>query len=125
MSIKQEEYSFYYKVKNESARKRLGFKAGFFWCTAKKQSLALSRGELAMDAAGFDEADFARPVRVHFPVENDIPPEGVFDTKFCENREPGGEDGKTLTLIPVAASAVKSDETELADGAGTPAGENG
>ncbi|EHA6587695.1 DNA breaking-rejoining protein [Salmonella enterica] len=125
MSIKQEEYSFYYKVKNESARKRLGFKAGFFWCTAKKQSLALSRGELAMDAAGFDEADFARPVRVHFPVENDIPPEGVFDTKFCENSEPGGEDGKTLTLIPGAASAVKSDETELADGAGTPAGENG
>ncbi|EDY4113117.1 DNA breaking-rejoining protein [Salmonella enterica] len=125
MSIKQEEYSFYYKVKNESARKRLGFKAVFFWCTAKKQSLALSRGELAMDAAGFDEADFARPVRVHFPVENDIPPEGVFDTKFCENREPGGEDGKTLTLIPGAASAVKSDETELADGAGTPAGENG
>ncbi|EBW5033447.1 exodeoxyribonuclease, partial [Salmonella enterica subsp. enterica serovar Typhimurium] len=67
----------------------------------------------------------ARPVRVHFPVENDIPPEGVFDTKFCENREPGGEDGKTLTLIPGAASAVKSDETERADGAGTPAGENG
>ncbi|ECF0872227.1 exonuclease VIII [Salmonella enterica subsp. enterica serovar Newport] len=125
MSIKQEEYSFYYKVKNESARKRLGFKAGFFWCTAKKQSLALSRGELAMDAAGFDEADFARPVRVHFPVENDIPPEGAFDTKFCENREPGGEDGKTLTLIPGAAFAVKSDETERADGAGTPAGENG
>ncbi|EII5948950.1 exodeoxyribonuclease VIII [Salmonella enterica] len=125
MSIKQEEYSFYYKVKNESARKRLGFKAGFFWCTAKKQSLALSRGELAMDAAGFDEADFARPVRIHFPVENDIPPEGVFDTKFCENREPGGEDGKTLTLIPGAASAVKLDETERADGAGTPTGENG
>ncbi|EGT8631170.1 DNA breaking-rejoining protein, partial [Salmonella enterica] len=64
-------------------------------------------------------ADFARPVRVHFPVENDIPPEGVFDTKFCENREPGGEDGKTLTLIPGAASAVISDETERADGAGT------
>lgn len=83
MSIKQEEYSFYYKVKNESARKRLGFKAGFFWCTAKKQSLALSRGELAMDAAGFDEADFARPVRVHFPVENDIPPEG--DMKEAEH----------------------------------------
>ncbi|EBX2375412.1 exodeoxyribonuclease, partial [Salmonella enterica subsp. enterica serovar Typhimurium] len=39
--------------------------------------------------------------------------------------EPGGEDGKTLTLIPGAASAVKSDETERADGAGTPAGENG
>ncbi|EKO4981174.1 PD-(D/E)XK nuclease-like domain-containing protein [Salmonella enterica] len=112
MSIKQEEYSFYYKVKNESARKRLGFKAGFFWCTAKKQSLALSRGELAMDAAGFDEADFARPVRVHFPVENDIPPEGIFDTKFCENREPGGEDGKTLTLIPGAASGGTDTEKD-------------
>lgn len=115
MSIKQEEYSFYYKVKNESARKRLGFKAGFFWCTAKKQSLALSRGELAMDAAGFDEADFARPVRVHFPVENDIPPEGVFDTKFCENREPGGEDGKTLTLIPGAVPADQFHEQMAAD----------
>ncbi|EAA9055618.1 PD-(D/E)XK nuclease-like domain-containing protein [Salmonella enterica] len=112
MSIKQEEYSFYYKVKNESARKRLGFKAGFFWCTAKKQSLALSRGELAMDTAGFDEADFARPVRVHFPVANDIPPEGVFDTKFCENREPGGEDGKTLTLIPAAASGDTDTEED-------------
>ncbi|EDQ2390392.1 exonuclease VIII [Salmonella enterica subsp. enterica] len=109
MTVKQEEYSFYYKVKNESARKRLGFKAGFFWCTAKKQSLALSRGELAMDAAGFDEADFAKPVRVNMPIENDLPPEGVFDIKFCENREIGA-DGKTLVLIPGAASASTSDE---------------
>ncbi|EDM1758283.1 hypothetical protein AH553_24595 [Salmonella enterica subsp. diarizonae] len=109
MTVKQEEYSFYYKVKNESARKRLGFKAGFFWCTAKKQSLALSRGELAMDAAGFDEADFAKPVRVNMPIENDLPPEGVFDIKFCENREIGA-DGKTLVLIPGAASADTSDE---------------
>ncbi|EGJ5261080.1 hypothetical protein IM977_004029 [Salmonella enterica subsp. enterica serovar Typhimurium] len=109
MTVKQEEYSFYYKVKNESARKRLGFKAGFHWCTAKKQSLALSRGELAMDAAGFDEADFAKPVRVNMPIENDLPPEGVFDIKFCENREIGA-DGKTLVLIPGAASASTSDE---------------
>lgn len=109
MTVKQEEYSFYYKVKNESARKRLGFKAGFHWCTAKKQSLALSRGELAMDAAGFDEADFAKPVRVNMPIENDLPPEGVFDIKFCENREIGA-DGKTLVLIPGVASADTSDE---------------
>ncbi|EDW2054854.1 exodeoxyribonuclease VIII [Salmonella enterica subsp. enterica] len=109
MTVKQEEYSFYYKVKNESARKRLGSKAGFHWCTAKKQSLALSRGELAMDAAGFDEADFAKPVRVNMPIENDLPPEGVFDIKFCENREIGA-DGKTLVLIPGAASASTSDE---------------
>ncbi|HAF8817911.1 TPA: hypothetical protein G5V04_003407 [Salmonella enterica] len=109
MTVKQEEYAHWYKAKNESARKRLGSKAGFHWCTAKKQSLALSRGELAMDAAGFDEADFAKPVRVNMPIENDLPPEGVFDIKFCENREIGA-DGKTLVLIPGAASASTSDE---------------
>ncbi|EHV4008957.1 hypothetical protein K0K48_004596, partial [Salmonella enterica] len=109
MTVKQEEYAHWYKAKNESVRKRLGSKAGFHWCTAKKQSLALSRGELAMDAAGFDEADFAKPVRVNMPIENDLPPEGVFDIKFCENREIGA-DGKTLVLIPGAASASTSDE---------------
>lgn len=109
MTVKQEEYAHWYKAKNESVRKRLGSKAGFHWCTAKKQSLALSRGELAMDAAGFDEADFAKPVRVNMPIENDLPPEGVFDIKFCENREIGA-DGKTLVLIPGAASAGTSDE---------------
>lgn len=110
MTVKQEEYAHWYKAKNESARKRLGSKAGFHWCTAKKQSLALSRGELAMDAAGFDEADFAKPVRVNMPIENDLPPEGVFDIKFCENREIGGADGKTLVLIPCVGSADTSDE---------------
>ncbi|EBO4965178.1 exodeoxyribonuclease VIII [Salmonella enterica] len=41
-----------------------------------------------------------------------MPPEGVFDTKFCENREPGGEDGKTLTLIPAAASGDTDTEED-------------
>ncbi len=109
MSIKQEEYSFYCKVKNESARKRLGFKAAFFWCSDKKQSLALSRLAIALDDADFDETDFKAPVRVNMPIENDLPPEGVFDIKFCENREIGA-DGKTLVLIPGAASAGTSDE---------------
>ncbi|MCZ4677249.1 hypothetical protein O4O00_23215 [Citrobacter sedlakii] len=76
MSVKQEEYSYVIPVKNESARKRLGFNNGFFWCTDKKTSLALSRLAIAIDNAGFDEADFKKPVRINFPVENDIPPEG-------------------------------------------------
>ncbi|HER1264672.1 TPA: PD-(D/E)XK nuclease-like domain-containing protein [Salmonella enterica subsp. enterica serovar 28:e,h:z6] len=124
MSVKQEEYSYVIPVKNESARKRLGFNNGFFWCTDKKTSLALSRLAIAIDNAGFDEADFKKPVRINFPVENDIPPEGVFDTKFCINRELGGPDGKTLMLIPGAASVIKSsDQTGTADDIDTTTGE--
>ncbi|EFT9961526.1 exonuclease VIII [Salmonella enterica] len=125
MSENKEDFALHCLVKNEEARKRLGIKAGFFWTTAKKLSVAVSRCIAAMDDKGYDEDDFKKPFRVNLPVVNDLPPEGVFDTEFCNRYEKGGEDGKTLTLIPGAASAVKSDETELADGAGTPAGENG
>ncbi|ECS9351440.1 PD-(D/E)XK nuclease-like domain-containing protein [Salmonella enterica] len=125
MSENKEDFALHCLVKNEEARKRLGIKAGFFWTTAKKLSVAVSRCIAAMDDKGYDEDDFKKPVRVNLPVVNDLPPEGVFDTEFCNRYEKGGEDGKTMMLIPGAASAVKSDETELADGAGTPAGENG
>ncbi|ENL4931055.1 hypothetical protein AB5G38_004962, partial [Salmonella enterica subsp. enterica serovar Teko] len=125
MSENKEDFALHCPVKNEEARKRLGIKAGFFWTTAKKLSVAVSRCIAAMDDKGYDEEDFKKPVRVNLPVINDLPPEGVFDTEFCNRYEKGGEDGKTMILIPGAASAVKSDETERADGAGTPAGENG
>ncbi|EPU7061604.1 RecE family exodeoxyribonuclease, partial [Escherichia coli] len=49
--------------------------------------------------AGFDEEDFKKPIRVHLPVVNDLPPEGVFDTEFCNRYEKGGEDGITMILI--------------------------
>ncbi|EJI4858606.1 exodeoxyribonuclease VIII [Salmonella enterica] len=112
MSENKEDYSYVLPAKNEGARKRIGFDNGFFWCTEKKQSLALSRLAIAIDNAGFDEADFKKPVRVNMPVEDDIPPEGVFDTKFCENREIGGKDGKTLVLIPGAASGDTDTEED-------------
>ncbi|EAQ7980126.1 exonuclease VIII [Salmonella enterica] len=112
MSENKEDYSYVLPAKNEGARKRIGFDNGFFWCTEKKQSLALSRLAIAIDNAGFDEADFKKPVRVNMPVEDDIPPEGVFDTKFCENREIGGEDGKTMMLIPGAASGGTDTEKD-------------
>ncbi|ENU2355567.1 RecE family exodeoxyribonuclease, partial [Escherichia coli] len=57
------------------------------------------RGVAAMDDAGFDEEDFKKPIRVHLPVVNDLPPEGVFDTEFCNRYEKGGEDGITMILI--------------------------
>ncbi|EFK9086698.1 exonuclease, partial [Escherichia coli] len=45
------------------------------------------------------EEDFKKPIRVHLPVVNDLPPEGVFDTEFCNRYEKGGEDGITMILI--------------------------
>ncbi|HAU8840813.1 TPA: exonuclease [Escherichia coli] len=91
--------ALYYEAKNDKVRKRLGIKGGFYWRTAKKLSVAISRGVAAMDDAGFDEEDFKKPIRVHLPVVNDLPPEGVFDTEFCNRYEKGGEDGITMILI--------------------------
>ena len=99
MSTDKEEIALYYEAKNDKVRKRLGIKGGFYWRTAKKLSIAISRGVVAMDDAGFDEEDFKKPVRVHLPVVNDLPPEGVFDIEFCNRYEKGGEDGITMVLI--------------------------
>ncbi|MGC8321732.1 PD-(D/E)XK nuclease-like domain-containing protein [Escherichia coli] len=105
MSDKKEDFALYCPVKNEEARKRLGIKAGFFWATAKKLSVAVSRCIAAMDDKGYDEDDFKKPVRVNYPVVNDLPPEGVFDTEFCNRYEKGGQGGITMVLIPGAVPA--------------------
>ncbi|HBC6277225.1 TPA: 3'-5' exoribonuclease [Escherichia coli] len=104
MSTDKEEIALYYEAKNDKIRKRLGIKGGFYWRTAKKLSVAISRGVVAMDDARFDEEDFKKPVRVHLPVVNDLPPEGVFDTEFCNRYEKGGEDGITMVLIAPSPS---------------------
>ncbi|EFO7858945.1 exonuclease VIII [Salmonella enterica] len=105
MSDNKEDFALHCPVKNEEARKRLGIKAGFFWTTAKKLSVAVSRCIAAMDDKGYDEDDFKKPVRVNLPAIGDLPPEGVFDTEFCNRYEKGGEDGKTMMLIPGAVPA--------------------
>ncbi|EAM4448890.1 DNA breaking-rejoining protein [Salmonella enterica] len=112
MSENKEDFALHCLVKNEEARKRLGIKAGFFWITAKKLSVAVSRCIAAMDDKGYDEDDFKKPVRVNLPVVNDLPPEGVFDTEFCNRYEKGGEDGKTMMLIPGAASGGTDTEKD-------------
>ena len=117
MSTDKEEIALYYEAKNDKVRKRLGIKGGFYWRTAKKLSVAISRGVVAMDDAGFDEEDFKKPVRVHLPVVNDLPPEGVFDTEFCNRYEKGGEDGITMVLIAPSPSVqdkpVSTDNTNV------------
>ncbi|EFI7340141.1 exonuclease [Escherichia coli] len=104
MSTDKEEFALYCEAKNDKVRKRLGIKGGFYWTTAKKLSVAISRCITAMDDNDYDEDDFKKPVRVHLPVVNDLPPEGVFDTEFCNRYEKGGEDGITMVFIAPSPS---------------------
>ncbi|MIA60598.1 exonuclease [Escherichia coli] len=99
MSTDKEEFALYCEAKNNKVRKRLGIKGGFYWTTAKKLSVAISRCITAMDDNDYDEDDFKKPVRVNLPVVDDLPPEGVFDTEFCNRYEKGGKDGITMTFI--------------------------
>ncbi len=105
MSTDKEEFAIYCEARNDKIRKHLGIKGGFYWSTEKKLSVAISRCVVAMDEAGYDADDFKKPVRVHLPVVNDLPPEGVFDTEFCNRYEKGGEDGITMVLIAPSSSA--------------------
>ncbi|HAP0161417.1 TPA: exonuclease [Escherichia coli] len=105
MRTDKEEFALYCEAKNDKVRKRLGIKGGFYWTTAKKLSVAISRCITAMDDNDYDEDDFKKPVRVHLPVVNDLPPEGVFDTEFCNRYEKGGEDGITMVFIAPSPSA--------------------
>ena len=99
MSTDKEEFALYCEAKNDKVRKRLGIKGGVYWTTAKKLSVAISRCITAMDDNDYDEDDFKKPVRVNLPVVDDLPPEGVFDTEFCNRYEKGGKDGITMTFI--------------------------
>ncbi|EEQ3227088.1 exodeoxyribonuclease VIII [Escherichia coli] len=105
MSTDKQVYPLYYEAKNDKVRKRLGIKGGFYWAEAKKLSIAISRGAVAIDDAGYDEDDFKKPVRVNLPVVDDLPPEGVFDTEFCNRYKKGGEDGITMVFIAPSSSA--------------------
>ncbi|EFK7745843.1 exodeoxyribonuclease VIII [Escherichia coli] len=115
MSTDKQVYPLYYEAKNNKVRKRLGIKGGFYWTEAKKLSIAISRGAVAIDDAGYDEDDFKKPVRVNFPVVNDLPPEGVFDTEFCNRYEKGGEDGITMMAISFNDNINGEDATTAGD----------
>ncbi|HFF6496012.1 TPA: RecE family exodeoxyribonuclease [Shigella dysenteriae] len=113
MSTDKQVYPLYYEAKNDKVRKRLGIKGGFYWAEAKKLSIAISRGAVAIDDAGYDEDDFKKPVHVNLPVVDDLPPEGVFDTEFCNRYEKGGEDG--ITMVFIASSPSVQDKPASTD----------
>ncbi|HAO0302847.1 TPA: exodeoxyribonuclease VIII [Escherichia coli] len=119
MNTDKQVYPLYYEAKNDKVRKRLGIKGGFYWAEAKKLSIAISRGAVAIDDAGYDEDDFKKPVRVNLPVVDDLPPEGVFDTEFCNRYEKGGEDGITMVFVAPSPSAqdkpASTDNTNVND----------
>ncbi|UMR98437.1 exonuclease [Escherichia coli] len=113
MSTDKKQIALYYEAKNDKVRKRLGIKGGFFWKEAKKLSVAVSGSIIAMDEAGYDEDDFKKPVRVNFPVVDDLPPEGVFDTEFCNRYEKGGTDGITMTYIATKTEEDKNTKDNI------------
>lgn len=115
MSADKQTFALHCEAKNDKVRKRLGIKGGFFWTEARKLSVAVSRCIAAMDDAGYDEDDFKKPVRVNFPVVNDLPPEGVFDTEFCNRYEKGGEDGITMMAISFNDNINGEDATTASD----------
>lgn len=115
MSADKQTFALHCEAKNDKVRKRLGIKGGFFWADARKLSVAVSRCIAAMDDAGYDEDDFKKPVRVNFPVVNDLTPEGVFDTEFCNRYEKGGEDGITMMAIPFNDNINGEDATTAGD----------
>ncbi|EEQ6808050.1 exodeoxyribonuclease VIII [Escherichia coli] len=115
MSADKQTFALHCEAKNDKVRKRLGIKGGFFWADARKLSVAVSRCIAAMDDAGYDEDDFKKPVRVNFPVVNDLPPEGVFDTEFCNRYEKGGNDGITMMAIPFDDNINGEDATTAGD----------
>ncbi|EML5172923.1 RecE family exodeoxyribonuclease [Escherichia coli] len=115
MSADKQTFALHCEAKNDKVRKRLGIKGGFFWTEARKLSVAVSRCIAAMDDAGYDEDDFKKPVRVNFPVVNDLPPEGVFDTEFCNRYEKGGNDGITMMAIPFDDNINGEDATTAGD----------
>ena len=59
MSTDKEEFALYCEAKNDKVRKRLGIKGGFYWTTAKKLSVAISRciTATATDAGRFQLRD--------------------------------------------------------------------
>lgn len=116
MSADKQTFALHCEAKNDKVRKRLDIKGGFFWTDARKLSVAVSRCIAAMDDAGYDEDDFKKPVRVNLPVVNDLPPEGVFDTEFCNRYEKGGNDGITMIALPSADNTNSGTTTTASDG---------
>lgn len=109
----------YFKAK-KTAQKLHNIIAGTVWFDCDDEDEVDARATLAIKSAGYKRSDFFKPVRVDHLVVDDMPLEGVFDTKFCE-RYGLAEDGKSWilpALTPAPDPVPESDEAGTAVSAG-------
>ncbi|EBA9122923.1 hypothetical protein CED64_16085 [Salmonella enterica] len=88
-----------FKPKKSAAAKGVA-RQGTIWLDNDDPDEIDALSTLAIKDAGFKRSDFFKPVRVDHLVVDDMPPEGVFDTAFCD-RYKLAEDGKSW-LLPAA-----------------------
>ncbi|PQK99612.1 hypothetical protein CG435_10945 [Pantoea ananatis] len=66
------------------AKKKAGQKDHVFWETRASENRVIRDAANAMEDAGLSEEDFFSPAVTNFHVVDDLPPEGVLDSDWCE-----------------------------------------
>ncbi len=66
------------------AKKKAGQKDHVFWETRASKNRVTRDAANAMEDAGLSEEDFFSPAVTNFHVVDDLPPEGVLDSSWCE-----------------------------------------
>lgn len=89
MSTDKQDFALYYEAKNDKVRKRLSINAGFSG-PLPENYLSQFHAALLQWTILATTKMILKPVRVNLPVVDDLPPEGVFDTEFCNRYEKGG-----------------------------------
>lgn len=66
------------------AKKKAGQKDHVFWETRANENRVIRDAVNAMEDVGLSEEDFFSPAATNFHVVDDLPPEGVLDSAWCE-----------------------------------------
>ncbi|MGP2486953.1 RecE family exodeoxyribonuclease [Pantoea ananatis] len=73
------------------AKKKAGQKDHVFWETRANENRVIRDAVNAMEDAGLSEEDFFSPATTNFHVVDDLPPEGVLDSAWCERYQLAGD----------------------------------
>ncbi|EKM7540554.1 hypothetical protein RMP37_000211 [Salmonella enterica] len=102
-----------FKPKKSAAAKGVA-RQGTIWLDNDDPDEIDALSTLAIKDAGFKRSNFFKPVRVDHLVVDDMPPEGVFDTAFCD-RYKLAEDGKSWLLPAAKPESVDASAGENTD----------
>ncbi|HIC6969035.1 TPA: RecE family exodeoxyribonuclease [Salmonella enterica subsp. enterica] len=102
-----------FKPKKSAAAKGVA-RQGTIWLDNDDPDEIDALSTLAIKDAGFKRSDFFKPVRVDHLVVDDMPPEGVFDTAFCD-RYKLAENGKSWLLPAAKPESVDASAGENTD----------